>query len=479
MHFVASCAFSLPAAGRAVGGVPGRQIASRGAGPSTPAPAARPAERTSFFGDAARFDHDPSRRLVGRSRVRGCSQLQISSFDKTNKPGSNDSRSDRNNDTDRESNPGNFSHNLLTVIGEACSTERVVAVQALQSLYMFLEGEEDFTLLLEEWETLSVLLPLLAHRETEVASLATQIVELLCLQEPTRARLAAMGVIPQLLELLRRRDRRLLRGVLRILFNILPVRNQEYLEEVGDAVAQLVRAAEEEADPELHRLISGLTFAFSVDERNWKTLGAQGAIPALVRLLDSPSDEAREYSARALGALACCESNWVGILRTGGFEKLVGMLSEGRESLRESAATAIFAPSNAYDARVFEAAVAPLVAGLSSGSARLQSACASALWGLAGHPRLRQLIGEAGGVPGLARLARESALPKTVEYALRALTLLAQDERELQYELNLGAREVCMRRLADSEERVAWAAGRMLWNITAPHIQISGNSWNN
>ncbi|KAJ8614307.1 hypothetical protein CTAYLR_010134 [Chrysophaeum taylorii] len=146
------------------------------------------------------------------------------------------------------------------------------------------------------------------------------------------------------------------------------------------------------------------------DISNADVLRELGAIPLLVELGMSRSDEAKQHVACALMELARNDENKKAIAKAGAIPVLVELVEGGNDAARESAAVALRVLANNAENKIAiaKAGAIPVLVNLAKdGTDAAKFGAAGALWDLAVNAENQIAIAKAGAIPVLVNLAKE------------------------------------------------------------------------
>ncbi|KAJ6365592.1 hypothetical protein OIU76_030384 [Salix suchowensis] len=153
----------------------------------------------------------------------------------------------------------------------------------------------------------------------------------------------------------------------------------------------------------------------SIDETNKRLVAREGAIPAIIEILQNGTDEARENSAAALFSLSILDENKVLIGGLNGIRPLVYLLQNGTVRGKKDAATALFNLSlnQTNKSRAIKAGIIPaLLCLLEENNLGMVDEALSILLLLASHPEGRNEIGRLSFIKTLVRIIRNGTPEK-------------------------------------------------------------------
>ncbi|KAF3446896.1 hypothetical protein FNV43_RR12076 [Rhamnella rubrinervis] len=167
----------------------------------------------------------------------------------------------------------------------------------------------------------------------------------------------------------------------------------------------------------------------SIDDVNKRLITREGAIPAIIEILQNGSIEAKENSAATLFSLSMIDENKVTVGFSNGIPPLVDLLQNGTIRGKKDAATALFNLSlnQANKARAIAAGIkTPLLQLLKDRNLGMVDEALSILLLLVSHPDGRQEIGQLSFIETLVEFIREGT-PKNKECATSVLLELGSN----------------------------------------------------
>uniref|UniRef100_A0A7N0V036 RING-type E3 ubiquitin transferase n=1 Tax=Kalanchoe fedtschenkoi TaxID=63787 RepID=A0A7N0V036_KALFE len=172
----------------------------------------------------------------------------------------------------------------------------------------------------------------------------------------------------------------------------------------------------------------------SINEANKRLIGAEGAIPGIIKILQTgTTPEARENSAAALFSLSMLDENKEMIGSAKGVPPLVALLKHGSPRGKKDAATALFnlSLSQANKSRAVRAGIIPpLLRILKDKSLNMVDEALSILLLLASHPEGLREMGTLPFIENLVAIIRDGT-PKNKECATSLLLALGLNNSSL------------------------------------------------
>ncbi|KAF2322630.1 hypothetical protein GH714_025442 [Hevea brasiliensis] len=160
-----------------------------------------------------------------------------------------------------------------------------------------------------------------------------------------------------------------------------------------------------------------------IDEANKRIIAREGAIPAIIDILQNGTEEARENSTAALFSLSMLDENRVLVGTSNGIPSLVNLLQDGTIRGRKDAATALFNLSlnQTNKFRAIKAdIITPWLHLLGDKNIGMIDEALSILLLLASHPKGRSEIGRLSFIRTLVEIIK-SGTPKNKECATSVL----------------------------------------------------------